>query len=99
MVGQNHHDTQSLVRAYFCCVSNAQKHCPSEVMFLWQVDTDSLANLFASVQTLSHASNIHARERADHLRAAVALEEIYNDRGLGKGVLALASHVLSLIHI
>lgn len=78
MTGQLYHDTQAMVRALFHCVRQAQQHCPSEPMFLWQVGTDGLENLFALVRTLTHASNVDAKELADRLGAAVALEEIYN---------------------
>lgn len=78
MTGQLYHDTQAMIRALFYCVLQAQQHCPSEPMFLWQVGTDGLENLFALVRTMTHASNVDAKELADRLGAAVALEEIYN---------------------
>lgn len=92
MTGQNYHDTQAMVRALFYCVSKAQKHCLSEPTFLWQVGTDGLENLFTLVRTLTPASNVDAKELADCLGPAVALEEVnvQRTRGLGKSVSALA---------
>lgn len=46
-------------------------------LFLWQIGTDALENLFAVVRTLTHGSNVDGKELGDRLGAAVALEETY----------------------
>lgn len=77
MTGQLYHDTQAMIRSIFYCVLQAQKHCPNQPMFLWQIGTDGLENVFALARTLTHSSNFNLKELCDRLGAAVALEDIY----------------------
>jgi len=77
VTAQLYHDLQATIRGIFYCVLQVQAHCPAMPMFLWQIGTDALENLFAVVRTLTHGSNIDGKELADRLGAAVTLEEIY----------------------
>ncbi|CAN0440456.1 unnamed protein product, partial [Scytosiphon promiscuus] len=77
MTGQLYHDLQATIRGIFYCALKVQQHCPAMALFLWQIGTDALENLFAVVRTLTHASNVDGKELGDRLGAAVALEEIY----------------------
>lgn len=80
MTAQLYHDTQATIRASFHCVALAREHCCAQPMFLWQIGTDGLENLFAVARTLTHAGNFDAKEFGDRLSAAVSLEEIYSKR-------------------
>lgn len=77
MTGQLYHDLQATIRGIFSVVLKVQEHCPATPVFLWQIGTDALENLFAVVRTLAHASNVDGKKLGDRLGAAVALEEIY----------------------
>ncbi|CAN0485749.1 unnamed protein product, partial [Scytosiphon promiscuus] len=77
MTGQLYHDLQATIRGIFTVVLKVQEHCPATPVFLWQIGTDALENLFAVLRTLTHASNVDGKELGDRLGAAVALEEIY----------------------
>lgn len=77
MTGQLYHDLQATIRGIFFVVLKVQDHCPATPVFLWQIGTDALENLFAVVRTLTHGGNIDGKELGDRLGAAVALEEIY----------------------
>lgn len=77
MTGQLYHDLQATIRGIFTVVLKVQEHCPATPVFLWQIGTDALENLFAVVRTLTHASNVDGKELGDRLGAAVALEVIY----------------------
>lgn len=46
---------------------------------MWQVGTDGLENLFAVVQTLTHARNTDLKDLASRLGATVSIERMYND--------------------
>lgn len=48
-------------------------------MYLWQIGTDGLENLFAVVRTLTHSRNVDLKELGDRLGAAVALERVYKE--------------------
>ncbi|CAN0325198.1 unnamed protein product [Ectocarpus sp. 4 AP-2014] len=77
MTGQLYHDLQATIRGIFYVVLRVQQHCKARPVFLWQIGTDALENLFAVVRTLIHGSNVDGKELGDRLGAAVALEEIY----------------------
>lgn len=98
MTGQLYHDLQATIRGIFFVVLKVQEHCPAMPVFLWQIGTDALENLFAVVRTLTHASNVDGKELGDRLGAAVALEEIYaKHSGWGKKSRRLALTVFGKI--
>eukprot|EP00904_Undaria_pinnatifida_P013996 jgi/Undpi1/9727/HiC_scaffold_27.g12183.m1 len=71
------HDLQATIHGIFFVVLKVQDHCPATPVFLWQISTGALENMFGVVRNLTHSSNINGKELRDRLGAAVALEEIY----------------------
>ena len=63
----------------FFVVQQAQNLCPGEKMYLWQVGSDDLENLFAVVRTLTHSRNVNLKELGERLGAAVAMQRVYSD--------------------
>ena len=77
MTTQLCHDLQATIHGIFFVVLKVQDHCPATPVFLWQISTGALENIFGVVRNLTHSSNINGKELRDRLGAAVALEEIY----------------------
>ncbi|CAM9909880.1 unnamed protein product, partial [Sphacelaria rigidula] len=76
---QSYHDIQATVRGVFFVVQQAKTLCPGEKMYLWQVGSDGLENLFAVVRTLTNSRNVDLKELGERLGAAVAMEKVYSD--------------------
>lgn len=75
--GQLYHDLQATIRALFYVVLEAKVRCPDMKLYLWMIGTDGLENLFALVRTLTHASNVDAKEAIERFGAAIGVEQVY----------------------
>ena len=106
---QSYHDLQATVRGMFFVVQRAKNLCSGEKMYLWQVDSGGLENLFAVVRTLNHPHNVDLKELGERLGAAVAMQRVYSDheswRRVSRRLNGPLDHMntttwtLSLIHI
>ncbi|CAB1119905.1 unnamed protein product [Ectocarpus sp. CCAP 1310/34] len=74
--GQLDHDLQATIRLLFYVVLEAQVRCPRERLYLWMIGTDGLENLFAIVRTLTHASNVDAKEAIERFGAVIGVEQV-----------------------
>ncbi|CAM9585347.1 unnamed protein product [Ectocarpus sp. 4 AP-2014] len=52
---QLYHDLQQTIRCAYILVAQAQKVCPSLDIYLFQLGTDNVENLFAVLRTLTHS--------------------------------------------
>lgn len=78
MTGQLYHDTQATIRGIFYIIAQAKVHCPAEPLFMFQIGTDGLEQLFAMARTLNHSSNFDIKDLGDRLGAGISMEEIYS---------------------
>ncbi|CAM9215393.1 unnamed protein product, partial [Sphacelaria rigidula] len=76
---QSYHDIHGTVREIFFVVQRAKVLRPGEKMYLWQVGSDGLENLFAVVRTLTHSRKVDLIDVGKRLGAAVAMERVYSD--------------------
>ncbi|KAJ7432297.1 hypothetical protein B0H11DRAFT_1760724 [Mycena galericulata] len=72
-------DLQALVKSAFFCVARQQELDPEQALYLYQIGSDRLEELFAEVRTESHDSNCDALQLSQRLGNAADTLGIFNE--------------------
>lgn len=72
-----YNDIQSIVQDAFI---SAVENNPDNKLYLYQLGTDQLEQLFSSVRTITHAKNCDLLELQDRLKMSSQIENVYAER-------------------
>lgn len=73
-------DIQSPIQDAFICAAKYRAKNSNENLYLYQLGTDQLENLFSVIRTITHSSTCDFLELNDWLKLAYQVEQVYNDR-------------------
>ena len=76
--GQLYHDLQQTIRCAFVVVAQAKVVCPTLQIYLFQLGTDNVENLFAILRTMTHARTFSYVELVQRLGHAVQVQDIWS---------------------
>jgi hypothetical protein len=69
-------DIQSTIQDAFVSAAIMQEHSPNTKLFLFMLGSDQLENLFATVRTITHASNCDLLELSERITMALQIEKV-----------------------
>ncbi|CAN0451191.1 unnamed protein product, partial [Hapterophycus canaliculatus] len=78
ILGQLYHDLQATIRCAFIVIAQAQVICPSLLIYLSQLGTDNVENLFAILRTMTHSRTFSYKELCERLAHASQVDEVWS---------------------
>ena len=73
-------DIQSTIQDAFISSAKYRSIKSLDNLYLYQLGTDQLVNLFSTIRTITHSSTCDFLELNERLKMAYQIEQVYNDR-------------------
>ena len=73
-------DIQSTIQDAFICAATFRAEGSNKPIFLYQLGTDQLENLFSTVRTITHSATCDYLESNERLRMAYQIEDVFSRR-------------------
>ncbi len=87
-------DFQSIIQDAFVCVAKHKQQTSKEPLFLFQLGTDQLENLFSGVRTTNHSPNFNLLELSDRVKHSIQVENVYHNHPNWRAKSRLQSNTL-----